>query len=142
VPLHELHGGCHCGNLRVTFRTLFPPQDLPLRSCNCSFCRLHDARTATDPDGSLVIDIEDPALVSQYSFGLRTSEMLICARCGVYVAGLLRAPEARATLNVNVLDAAGELSGISKVVDYSGETREQRIARRLERWTPVTVRTK
>jgi hypothetical protein len=138
----EHHGSCHCGNVRIKFRTLFPVEDLPLHECNCSFCQLHAARTSTDPDGSLEIDVEDASLISQYTFGLRTAEMLICARCGVYVAGLLRASEPRATLNVNILDARNELYGISRIVDYSAETREQRIERRLDSWTPVTLRIK
>ena len=36
---HSLTGACHCGALRLTFRTQTRPETLPLRACGCSFCR-------------------------------------------------------------------------------------------------------
>ena len=45
-----LHGGCHCGALRVEFETR-APEELPLRECQCTFCRRHGALNTVDANG-------------------------------------------------------------------------------------------
>src|SRR5579859_2220723 len=50
-----LRGGCHCGNLGVVLETERDPRALPLRACQCSFCRRHGAVTTADPGGLLRI---------------------------------------------------------------------------------------
>lgn len=129
-----LSGRCHCGQVTLAFDTALAPGELPLRRCQCSFCRKHGARTVADPNGSLTIAAE-PAAVVRYRFGLATADFLLCARCGAYVAAILDG--ARATLNANLLDCANELTQPATPVDYDGETAEARRARRLRAWTPV-----
>ena len=34
-------GGCHCGNIKVGLDLSRAPDQMPLRSCSCSFCRAH-----------------------------------------------------------------------------------------------------
>ena len=46
----RLTGGCHCGNLRLTFETQRDPGELVVRACSCSFCRRH-ACARSDPAG-------------------------------------------------------------------------------------------
>jgi hypothetical protein len=110
---------------------------LPLRACACTFCRRHGAKTTADPEGRAHIGAQDPALVSRYAFGLRTAEMLVCSRCGVYCGAVLRDGDAAwAVINTNLfLDAAFDRP--AEAVSYDGETEEQRIARRKRMWTPV-----
>jgi hypothetical protein len=108
---------------------------MPLRRCDCSFCRRHGARTVADPAGELTIRAKAGAL-RRYRFGLKITDMLLCANCGVYIAAvMLHEGRPLATLNVNVLDARDTLDPEPPLVSYGGETAEQRAARRLANWT-------
>mgnify|MGYP003579295640 CR=1 FL=1 len=117
---HE--GGCHCGNLRFALDTALVLEQLPLRACQCSFCRLHGARSTSDPAGRIRFEAKDPARLIRYRFGLRTADFLICARCGIYVGATLRDGDAQyAIINANTLDAAAQLTQAATPVDYEGE---------------------
>jgi hypothetical protein len=135
-----LDGSCHCGALTVSFETARAPAELPLRACGCSFCRRHGAIAVTDPAGRVEVRIRDAGRLSRYQFGLRSSDFLLCRACGVYVAAVC-AVDGRtyATLNANVLDARSAFTAVPTPVDYQGETREQRLARRARSWTPAEV---
>ena len=50
--MSDHRGGCHCGNLRLEMRLTQPPERVRLRACGCSFCRAHQTRTCSDPNGS------------------------------------------------------------------------------------------
>jgi hypothetical protein len=133
-------GGCHCGELALRYESAIPPERAAVRLCMCSFCRKHGARATTDPDGHLTIEIAPGAQPSRYVFGLRTSEFLVCARCGVFVAAvMLDGERTYATVNVNALARAAEY-GAGSPIEYDAEDAAARIARRRQRWTPATVR--
>jgi hypothetical protein len=133
----RLEGTCHCGNIAIVLETQQDPRSLPLRECACSFCRRHGARTTSDPAGRARIGVQDGSLLSRYSFGLRTAEMIVCARCGAYAGAVLReGASGWAVLNTNLfLDPAFDRP--AERVSYEGETAEQRIARRKRLWTPL-----
>lgn len=133
----RLEGTCHCGNIAILLETEQDPRSLPLRACDCTFCRRHGARTTADPGGLARIGIQDRALLSLYVFGLRTAEMVVCARCGMYCAGVLRDGDRAWTVqNANLfLDPAFDRP--AQAVSYGGETAEQRIARRKRLWSPL-----
>jgi len=133
----RLEGTCHCGNIAIVLETRQDPRSLPLRECDCSFCRRHGARTTSDPEGSARIGVQDRSLLSRYRFGLGTSEMIVCARCGVYAGAVLReGDKGWAVLNTRLfLDPAFDRPGEKK--SYGGETAEERIARRKQMWTPL-----
>jgi hypothetical protein len=76
-------GGCHCGNIHVLLRLSKPPEDNPVRTCACLFCRSHNPRMISDPMGLLEVSADDWSLVELYRFGTRTADFLICRRCGV-----------------------------------------------------------
>ena len=131
-------GGCHCGNLRIALTLSMPSQDCELRACQCSFCRSHGARTAADPNGSLALEIRDGSKLNRYRFGLQTADYLVCSICGVYVAAVSDTPAGRrATINTNCLDDRAAFTRDPVPADYEGETREARLKRRAERWTPM-----
>jgi hypothetical protein len=133
---HE--GGCHCGNLRIALNLSMAPADCELRACQCSFCRSHGGRTAADPKGSLVIEVADRSKLNRYRFGLKTADYLVCSVCGVYAAAVCETPSGgRATINVNCLDGRAAFTREPVAADYEGETREGRLRRRGEKWTPV-----
>ena len=128
-------GSCHCGAVRVTFRATRPVDELTLRRCDCSFCRRHNARTVADPGGEVLIRAKAGAL-RRYRFGLRVTDMLLCAECGVYIAAqILHEGRPLVTLNANVLEMRDTLDPVPPLVSYAGETAGQRLARRLAHWT-------
>ena len=134
-----IRGRCHCGRIGFSFETRFTPQTLPLRSCGCSFCRRHGARTTSDPAGSVRFEIGEPAALRRYRFGLRSADFLLCAECGTYLAALIEnGGKAYATLNANCFEQAELLTQDAPIVIYEGETLEQRMARRVAKWTPVS----
>lgn len=133
-------GRCHCGNVTVTFETAQDPAQIALRSCGCSFCRLHGVTAVTDPAGHLEVRVGHPDLVSRYQFGLRASEFYICRQCGVYVAAIATIDGARyASLNANVLEDRAAFTQPPQPVDYGRENAVERIARRRRAWTPAAV---
>ena len=136
----EHHGGCHCGNLRVTLHLPQQPEDVRPRACGCSFCRAHNTRTASDPDGKVEIRAADWSLVEAYRFGSGTAEFLLCRRCGVYLGAVCDTPAGlRATINTNSLDDRARFTQTATAVDHDGEPLEDRIARRARTWTPAVL---
>jgi hypothetical protein len=135
----SLAGSCHCGNLRFELETALPPAALPLRACQCSFCRAHGAISTSDPQGSVSVSAADRSMVQKYRFGLGITEFLICRRCGVYLAAVAEMEGRRyAVLNANALERRDELSGAVQPMDYEGEDAAARRVRRQARWTPVS----
>ena len=131
-------GACHCGNLRYEFETALAPEELPLRACQCTFCRAHGALSTSDPKGSVRIQVQDAGLLQRYRFGLGITDFLICRRCGVYLLAMMEIEGHHyAVLSANVLDCR-ERMGPVQPMDYDGEDQVGRIARRKTRWTPVT----
>ncbi|MDX8499197.1 hypothetical protein RFM99_12315 [Mesorhizobium sp. VK4C] len=134
-------GGCHCGNIRLSFSTTLDPAGLEIRACQCSFCTRHGSRAAADPNGRLSISVEDKERLQTYRFGLRTADYLVCRECGVYVAAIAGdGAEARAIVIVNALDDRERFSREPIPVRYDAETRRQRLARRRSAWMPVEIR--
>jgi len=133
-------GQCHCGNIQLRFESAFSPADLPLRACQCAFCRAHGAVAATDPRGRLTLTAGAANEVRRYRFGLGVTDFLICARCGVYVAAVMEIDGQHfASLNTNVLRQRAELTQAPQPVKYDAENAEQRRARRQRNWTPAEL---
>ena len=133
-------GGCHCGALRVRFAPSVPAAQVALRRCGCTFCRRHNATTATDREGRLHIEVVELGEAVRYRFGARTADFLLCGRCGVYVAAVMDSEAgAVATLNVNVLDDRADFTADPESVRYDGESAQHRRLRRAETWTITTV---
>ena len=139
--MNRLTGQCHCGNLKFKFETRTRLAQLRLRADQCSFCRRHGARTTTDPNGKLRVQVGDPEPLIRYRFGHATADFLLCGRCGIYVAAVIVAPDGKAygTLNTNCLDRADELTQSVTPVSYAGESASERMARRIARWTPTRI---
>ena len=137
----ELEGSCHCGNLRVRLHSTRAAGELPLRACDCTFCRKHGARTTADPEGHLEVKVAEAGELSRYQFGLKTGEFLVCRRCGTYVAATMREGGSwLAVLNVNLLADQSPFARPAESISYDGETSEQRIARRKQRWMPCEMK--
>lgn len=83
--------------------------------------------------------IADMSQVNRYRFGTRSSDFLVCRRCGGYIAALIaRGVDQFATVNVNAIDAPLDVPE-AEPVSYEGESADARTARRVKRWTPVAL---
>ena len=139
----SFHGQCHCGNLELAFETNFKPEQLPVRACACSFCRSHGARTTSDPNGSVKITVHDSNLLIRYQFGLKTADFLVCKRCGIYLAAVMKTSDrAFATVNINTFDSLKNFRQEPTTISYDGETEAQRRVRREKSWTPAAIEVK
>ena len=136
-----LRGACHCGNISVELETALDPAALPLRACQCSFCRKHGARTTSDPRGCLRVSVREADRLLRYRFALGITDFLVCGACGVYVTAMMTAASGvLGTLNANVLDEREAFLRQAEPVTYFRESVEQRMSRRLLAWMPVEVR--
>jgi hypothetical protein len=136
----RLTGGCHCGNLEVTFETGRQPGEIAVRACGCSFCRCHGVRTVSDPEGRIEFVVHDPAHLNRYTFGLASAEFLVCRTCGVYVGAITAdAGSAHAIANINALQTPEVFAQTAIPVSYDRESVAERRARRQARWTPATI---
>lgn len=126
-------GSCHCGALQLRYETAVPVEGWAPRACQCTFCRKHGARNVSDPRGRWHVG----GRPTRYRFALRTADFLICPTCGCYVGCALE-HEGRwyGSVNVRMLDVA--VPSPDTPFDYEGETAEERIRRRVARWTPTT----
>ena len=133
-------GGCHCSNLRLSLRLTQSPGEIRLRACGCSFCRAHNTRTASDPDGQVEIWADDWSLVQLYRFGTGTAEFVICRNCGVYIGAIGDSGAGLgAVINTTCLDDRALFTREPAPTDHDGETTEDRLARRAANWTPAII---
>lgn len=137
---HRYEGGCHCGNLAFAFESSASLEALGLRADQCSFCRAQGARNTSDPDGAISISVREAGALLRYRFGLRTADFLICGRCGVYIGALMEdGGKSWFTVNANAFRPPPPDDFPIAPVDYDAEDLPARIARRKQKWTPVTA---
>lgn len=137
--MREFDGACHCGAIGFVYRTSNAPGNWQPRACQCSFCRAHASLTVSDPDGSLAFRAEDPAVLSKYRFGQRTADFLLCSRCGVYIGAVISSDHGTfGIINARALRSLDGPLPDPVAMTYEGEQINERLERRLERWTPVT----
>ena len=132
-----INGGCHCGNITLCFNISSTFDELPIRACQCSFCRKHNVRATADPNGELEVYIKDKSRLSKYRFGLGITDFLVCKECGIYVAAVMVDPEngkLLATCVVNALDVSDKNVKAPAAAHYEEETSTDRLQRRRKRW--------
>ena len=118
-------------------RSQAAPDRWQVRACQCGFCRIHGARTVSDPGGSLTFRVAEPSKLRRYRFATRSADFLLCGVCGVYVAAVLTSEKGQfATVNVNAIRGLEHVPEAVHV-SYDEESREERESRREQRWTPV-----
>lgn len=128
-------GACHCGVVRAEYETGAPVR---LRADGCGFCRARGVKSASDPAGALRIRSERSLI--RYRFGHKTADYLICPECGAYVATMMEGPSGPVgVVNVVGLDIPELRDEPAALGSLEGETPDERIARRLSRWTPMTL---
>ena len=104
------------------------------------FCRKHNARTVSDPKARASLIIREPAHLQRYRFALGASEVVLCRRCGVYIAMLMREGDrAWRPINIDALDERARFTRPAEPRDFSGEALDGRRARRKARWIPTEL---
>lgn len=111
-----LHGGCHCGTLRVAVELPRPAASYAPRACDCDYCRKHGAAYVSDPAGRLHIEVRDPAALGRYRQGNGLAEFLFCKNCGVLVAvAYAESGRTWATINHLTLEAMRDFAAATPV---------------------------
>jgi hypothetical protein len=134
--MHEIKGGCYCGNIRLSASFSQEPSAYSPRACDCDFCRKHVAAYVSDPRGSLRIRISDEQQVNWFRQGSNTAEMLLCRTCGVMVGAVYREGDRIfATLNVRSLDSQLAF-GAEQSVSPKLLPQDQKVRRWRDIWFP------
>jgi len=76
-PSYE--GRCHCGAIGFTYRTAMPGERWSIRTCQCTFCRLHDALSTSDPQGGLEFSIREPRQLQRAIVSAVAPPIFCCA---------------------------------------------------------------
>ena len=118
-----LTGGCHCGNMRVAFETSLDPRNLPLRGCQCSFCRRHGAVATSQR----VVEHLDQRLVtsagvsSGIDMALRLVELLF-DRTAAEAAQLMIEYDPQPAFDSGSVAKSSE-AVMARVIEYAGQRR-------------------
>ena len=137
MPIYE--GSCHCGAIGYAYTTAVPPAEWSIRACQCRFCRIHGALSASGPGATIAFRAREPELLRRYRFGLRTADFLLCQRCGAYIGAMIETPKGRfGIVNTHALADPVPATASAQPISYEGEDTDGRITRREERWSPVT----
>lgn len=135
-------GQCHCGALEVEFESTVAPGEIEVRECQCSFCRMHRARAASDPAGAIRFTEQTPGTLNRYRFGLNTADFIVCNTCGAYMGVVLTdGDDGWGVVNIHTLRDGAKFTSTPIAADYDKETTPDRIARRKKMWTPAAVNT-
>ena len=131
-----LHGGCHCGALRIEFRTRLRVADIAPRACDCTFCQKHGAAYVSDPAGQLRISVSEPDALLSCRQGSEAALFRLCSRCGVLVA-VTFAHDNRlfAAVNARCLDEWASLAA-SVPVSPQSLSPEEKKNRWVQLWIP------
>jgi hypothetical protein len=133
-------GSCHCEAIGFTYRTEQVPSVWSIRACQCSFCRAHHALSTSDPGGRIEFTVPQGDFLNKYRFGQGITDFLVCRRCGIYIGALIETTQGKfGIINVNALRPIPSGLPAPTAMEYGAETRQHRIARREQRWSPVVA---
>lgn len=128
-------GRCHCNNISFNYQVPDEDSTLPVRVCDCSFCRKHGGLYTSQPGAVLQGAVKDSNKVTRYRFGTKTADYYVCGFCGANpfvtceIDGHLYA-----IVNINCLEDLNVEQLAPAPVDFDGESTENRMARRKRNW--------
>jgi hypothetical protein len=130
-----IQGKCHCGNIAFSLAWEPDPVEIAARACSCSFCIKHGGLWTSKPDGALELTVEQPSLVTKYTFGTKTAQFHICTRCGAVPVVTSRIEERLyAVVSVNAFEGI-EPSLLRRIpASFDDEDEKTRLARRQRNW--------
>jgi hypothetical protein len=135
--MRQVHGSCHCGNIRFTFDWPEAGPTIPVRACDCTFCRKHGGVWTSHPQGWFRLHVADESKVTPYRFGTQSADFHVCATCGaVPIVTCVMDGVRYAVVNANAFDDV-DYSQLSVTgAGFEGESVDTRLARRRRNWTP------
>jgi len=137
TSFRQIHGSCHCGNIRFTLDWPGSGHTIPVRACGCGHCRKHRGVWTSHPTGRFRLAIADASQSGQYRFGTKTADFHVCKTCGVVPIVTCVIEGARyAVVNVNTFDNVDRSELAETPSNFEGESTESRVARRRRNWTP------
>ena len=132
-------GACHCGAVTVELETETNPAEIDVRECQCSFCRAHGAKSASDPAGRIRYVEREPGDINRYRFGTKTCDLLLCRHCGVYMGATMAGDgtSGYSTTQIKQFEDRALFTKTARHPDYDTEPLESRLERRRKTWTPI-----
>ncbi len=131
----EISGRCHCGNISYDFLSPLAKTELPLRSCDCSFCTRQGALYTSHPQGKLRVRINAADSVHYYRYGSETAEVLLCTVCGVFPLITCDIDEhLYAVLNANSINGLHIERDRLKQIPHVPHSPEEMLQKRQENW--------
>lgn len=135
--MNTINGACHCGNIYYQIETEKDLNDLVARACGCSFCRMHGAKSFSDPEGRARLGVKDVSKLERYRFGLRALDFFVCTACGGYAGAVLADDDGTwVTLNLRLSE---HRDAPDNAAHYDNQSGAERTARRKKMWTPATI---
>lgn len=130
---------CHCGAVTAEFETDTDPAKIDVRQCQCSFCRAHDATSASDPTGRIRYIEQVSGAIHRYQFGTKSCDFILCRHCGVYLGATMQDDTSNgyATTNIKHFKDRALFTKLPRRVHYDDEDLEPRLERRQGSWTPI-----
>ena len=130
---------CHCGAVTVELETETDPAEIDVRQCQCSFCRAHDATSASDPAGRIRYIERTPGAINRYQFGTKSCNFILCRHCGVYLGATMDddTTAGYATTNIKHYEDRALFTKPPRQAHYDDEDLAPRLERRRKTWTPI-----
>ena len=133
----QIDGRCHCGNIRYALQWPGDGTDIGIRACGCSFCVKHGGQWTSHREAELAANIVDASLLSKYSFGTKTADFYVCARCGTVPFVTCAIDDGLyAVVNVNTFEGLDTTSLARAATNFDGEDTGSRLERRKRNWIP------
>jgi len=132
-----INGRCHCGNISFSLAWEPDPAEIAARACGCTFCTKHGGVWTSNRRGALRVSVRDKAARSIYSFGTKTADFHVCARCGVVPVVTSRIDgRLYAVVSVNAFEGIAPSKLKRSPANFDGEGTDSRLERRKRSWIP------
>jgi len=136
----QIHGGCHCGNIRFELEWPADAADIPARTCGCTFCVKHGGVWTSHPRARLEVTLARADAVSRYEFGTRTAAFHVCRTCGgVPLVTSVIDGRTYAVVSVNAMEGVDPARLRRAAADFSAEDTGARLDRRTRHWIADVV---
>lgn len=134
-----LNGSCHCKNVQIELHTNKEVSDFVPRTCQCDLCKKHGASWISDPEGEAKLVINDRTETEFYRFGHKTSDFVLCKKCGVLPIALCELEgKTKAVLNIKSIRNEN-FTASETLTNFDDEDVEGRLARRTKNWTSKVI---
>lgn len=133
-----MHGGCHCNNIQVHWRTT--DYSVVPRACQCDYCRQKGAAYVSKSGTAVEVRIHRESQRRIVTHGSQCAEFHECVTCSDVVLVTARIDgETYGALNAQCLhNPLGFSPAVS--IDYSGQSAQQKQRRWRQNWcSPIRM---